>query len=89
MDGNGSNPSDASDHDLGSLNEELQNNDDILARDSANKYVFSVLRLTTTGVLNFEQKNGRPGDGRQARLTFKNRYRNTSPAYANTFAAFR
>ena len=52
------------------------------AWDSANEYVFSVLRLTTTGaarsvLLNFERKNGQPSDGRQAWLALKNMYQNT------------
>ena len=80
---NGSNPRGVSGHDSGSLNEELQNSDDIKACNPANKYLFGVLRLTTTGaarsvLLKFERKNGQLSDGKQARLALKNKYQNTS-----------
>ena len=47
-------------------------------------YLYSVLRLTTTGaarsvLLNFEQKNGQPSDGRQAWLVLKNMHQNAFP----------
>ena len=68
FDDNDSNPSDVSGQDAGNLNEELQNNDDIKALDSANEHLLSVLIVTTTSAarcvsLKFERKNGRPGDG--------------------------
>ena len=83
MDDNDSNPSDVNGHGSGSINEESQNSDDTKAWDSENKHLFSVLWLTTTDeacsvLLKFEQKNGRPGDGRQVWLALKNKYQNTS-----------
>ena len=83
LDYNDSNPSGASVHDSGSLNEEPQNSDDIEAWNSANEHSFNVLRLTTTGaarsvLLKFERKNGRLDDGRQAWLALKNKYQNSS-----------
>ena len=73
---NDCNPSDVSGHDSGSINEESQNSDDVKTWGSANEYLFSVLRLTTTGaacsvLLKFKRKNGRSGDGRQAWLALK------------------
>ena len=63
---------DGSDYDAGYIDKrEPSNVDDIQAWDSANEHLFSVLRLTTTGAarsvqLQFEPKNGRPRDGKQA-----------------------
>ena len=79
-DDNGSNLSDVSGHDSGSLNEEPQKSD-IKAWGSATGYLFGVLRLTTPGaarsvLLKFD--NGRPGGDRQAWLALKNKYQNTS-----------
>ena len=94
MDDNDSNPNYLSCHDSGSLNEERQNNDDIKAWDSANEYLFSALRVTITGaarsvLLKFEQKNGRPGDGRHAWLALKNKYQNTSRKCKRTLLILR
>ena len=77
---NDSNPIDVSGHDLGGSNEESQNGDNIKACDSANVHLFIVLRLiitcaTRSVLLKFKQKNGQPGDGRQAWLALKTRIR--------------
>ena len=89
LDDNDSNPSDVSDPDPGSLNEEPHNSDENKAWDSANEHLFSVSRLTTTGaarrvLLKFERKNDRPGNSRQAWLALKNRYQNTSCQHRRT-----
>ena len=65
IDDNDYNPSKVRAHDSGNLDEETHNDDDIKAWDSAKKHLFSVSRLTTTGVarsllLQFEPKNGQP-----------------------------
>ena len=61
FDDNESNPSEVSTHVLGNLDEEPHNSDGIEVWGPANKYLFSVLSLTTIGVahgvlLNFGTK---------------------------------
>ena len=61
LDSNDSNPCDKSGLDSGILSKKPQNNYGIHVWDSANEYVFSVIRLITTGaarivLLKFEQK---------------------------------
>ena len=50
FDVNESNPSEVSTHGLGNFDEEPHNSDDIEVCGPANEYLFSVLRLATTGV---------------------------------------
>ena len=61
FDVNESNPSEVSTHGLGNFDEEPHKSDGIEVWSPANEYLFSVLRLATTGVarsvlLNFETK---------------------------------
>ena len=58
-------------------------NDDTKAWDTANNHLFSILRLITTGaahsvLLKFESRNDQPGNSKEAWLTLKNKYQNTS-----------
>ena len=83
FDDNNSHPSDVSGHEMGSLNEEYQNRDDVKTWDSVNEHFFSVLRLITIGaaysvLLKFELRNGQRRNGRHVLLALKNKYQNTS-----------
>ena len=83
IDGNDSNPSNVSAVGSRNSDEKPSNIDDIEVWDTGNAHLFSVLRLTTTGatqsvLLKFGPKNGQPGNGREAWLALKNKYKDTS-----------
>ena len=73
-----------SDDETGYIDErEPSNVDDIKALDSANRHLFSVLRLTTAGAARsvlrqFKPKYGRPGDGKQAWLALQSKHQSNS-----------